>query len=152
MHNRLRRAASGGHPQRNIGVGSKIQIGARSKTGQIERRGESSFDLRGHALFLESLESRGSGFGGVFCWPVIAGLIDGGSSSPVESNYAADGQPHTGFSSSVTGEVITRNTRSTIPEFEMACSTPGGRKMKSCLRTRWFLPAISISPSPSSTW
>ncbi|MEH2574506.1 hypothetical protein V1272_003841 [Bradyrhizobium sp. AZCC 1708] len=42
---------------------------------------------------------------------------------------------HTGFSSSVTGEVITRNTRSTNPEFEMACSTPGGRKMTSCLRT-----------------
>ena len=60
-------------------------------------------------------------------------------------------QPHTGFSSSVTGEVITRNTRSTSPEFEIACSTPGGRKMKSCLRTTWFLPAISISPSPSST-
>ena len=59
---------------------------------------------------------------------------------------------HTGFSSSVTGEVITRNTRSVNPEFEIACSTPGGRKMKSCLRTTWFLPAISISPSPSSTW
>ena len=59
--------------------------------------------------------------------------------------------PHTGFSSSVTGDVITRNTRSTSPEFEIACSTPGGRKMKSCLRTTWFLPAISISPSPSST-
>jgi ABC-type lipopolysaccharide export system ATPase subunit len=37
--------------------------------------------------------------------------------------------PQTGFSSSVTGEVITRNTRSTSPEFEMACSTPGGRKI-----------------------
>ena len=57
----------------------------------------------------------------------------------------------TGFSSSVTGDVITRNTRSTSPEFEIACSTPGGRKMKSCLRTTWFLPAISIRPSPSST-
>jgi hypothetical protein len=57
----------------------------------------------------------------------------------------------TRFSSSVTGDVITRNTRSTRPEFEMACSTPGGTKIKSCLRTTWFLPAISINPSPSST-
>ena len=55
-------------------------------------------------------------------------------------------------SSSVTGEVITRNIRSTRPVFEIACSTPGGRKMKSCFRTTWLLPAISISPSPSSTW
>ena len=53
--------------------------------------------------------------------------------------------------SSVTGDVITRNTRSTRPEFEMACSTPGGKKIKSCLRTTWLLPAISIIPSPSST-
>src|ERR1700722_1509212 len=58
----------------------------------------------------------------------------------------------TGFSASGTGGVITRNTRSTRPEFEIACSTPGGRNIKSCLRTTWFWPAISISPSPSSTW
>ena len=57
----------------------------------------------------------------------------------------------TGFASSVTGEVTTRNTRSTRPELEIACSTPGGRKMKSCFLTTWLLPAISISPSPSST-
>ena len=47
-------------------------------------------------------------------------------------------QSQTILSSSVTGEVITRNTRSTRPEFEIACSTPGGKKMKSCLRTTWF--------------
>jgi hypothetical protein len=41
--------------------------------------------------------------------------------------------------------VTTRNTRSTSPEFEIACSTPGGRKMKSCLRTTWFFPAISLA-------
>lgn len=61
------------------------------------------------------------------------------------------GIAQTGFSLSVTGEVTTRNTRSVRPEFEIACSTPGGRKITSCLRTTWFLPAISISPSPSST-
>lgn len=62
------------------------------------------------------------------------------------------GLAQTGFSSSVTGDVTTRNTRSVRPEFEIACSTPGGRKITSCLRTTWFLPAISINPSPSSTW
>jgi hypothetical protein len=94
--------------------------------------------------------------------PVFQSAGDGSRGSgilghPIKSG--GDGQqwsgrstkPHTGFSSSVTGEVITRNTRSTSPEFEIACSTPGGKKIKSCLRTTWFLPAISISPSPSST-
>lgn len=74
-----------------------------------------------------------------------------GSRHPHRSARALFRLAHTGFSSSVTGDVTTRNTRSVRPEFEIACSTPGGRKITSCLRTTWFLPDISISPSPSST-
>jgi hypothetical protein len=40
----------------------------------------------------------------------------------------------TDFTSSATGEVIAKN-KSTIPKLEIAWSTPGGRKMKSCRRT-----------------
>ena len=50
------------------------------------------------------------------------------------------------------GEVITRKTRSTRPELEIACSTPGGRKITSWRRTTRRSPSISIRPSPSSTW
>jgi len=72
--------------------------------------------------------------------------------SHIEAQKMPQGRfDQTGFPSSVTGEVTTRKTRSTRPELEIACSTPGGRKMKSCFLTTWLLPAISISPSPSST-
>ena len=96
------------------------------------------------------LGERVAGDGG--CAGVRGCLIGGVQMGPARTRRrrSLDAR-HTGFSSSVTGDVITRNTRSTSPEFEIACSTPGGRKMKSCLRTTWFLPAISISPSPSST-
>ena len=54
--------------------------------------------------------------------------------------------------SSVGGAVVTMNTRSVRPLFVIECSTPGGRKMTSCLRTTRVSSPISINPSPSSTW
>jgi hypothetical protein len=59
---------------------------------------------------------------------------------------------HRASYSSSAGVVTTMNVRSVIPSLRIECDTPGGMKITSCRRTICRRPAISIEPSPSSTW